>query len=79
MKTLLTRPYSPWIQPHWDELWLRPAGQVAVLSDLRVPEGTVLMRSWHPRDPNCRWQTAAVDAYGNPIGCPYLRDFVSAP
>jgi radical SAM protein with 4Fe4S-binding SPASM domain len=35
------------------------------------------MQSWHPQDGNCCWQSATVDAHGNSIGCPYLREYVN--
>ena len=50
--------------------------QMAALANLKPPAGVQLMQSWHPNDPNCCWQTGAVDAYGRSIGCPYLRDYV---
>ncbi|RSS91834.1 SPASM domain-containing protein, partial [Streptomyces sp. WAC05950] len=31
--------------------------------------------SWHPKDGNCCWQNAGVDATGRSVGCAYLRDY----
>jgi radical SAM protein with 4Fe4S-binding SPASM domain len=62
---------------NWNELSVPLPEQMAALRALRPPEGVELMQSWHPHDPNCCWQMAAVDAYGNSIGCPYLRDFAN--
>ncbi|MGA5822852.1 radical SAM protein [Kitasatospora sp. NPDC094028] len=62
---------------NWKELSLPLSRQIATLDSLVVPDGIQLMQSWHPKDPNCCWQMSAVDAYGNSIGCPYLRDFAN--
>ena len=62
---------------HWDALSMTLEAQTAVLDALQTPPDVQLMRSWHPSDPNCCWQMAAIDAYGNSIGCPYLRDFAN--
>ncbi|GCB48955.1 radical SAM protein [Streptomyces sp. NL15-2K] len=62
---------------NWAELSVPLREQMAALEAVHVPEGLELMRSWHPNDPNCCWQMAAIDAYGNSIGCPYLRDFAN--
>jgi radical SAM protein with 4Fe4S-binding SPASM domain len=35
------------------------------------------MQSWHPNDANCCWQAATVNARGDSIGCPYLREYVN--
>ena len=61
----------------WDELAMTLEEQMAVLNALRLPAGMRLMQSWHPNDGNCCWQMAAVDPYGNSIGCSYLREFVN--
>lgn len=60
----------------WSELALPLAAQEAAVRDLRVPAGLKLMQSWHPKDANCCWQAATVDARGRSIGCPYLREYV---
>ncbi|MFF5025563.1 radical SAM protein [Streptomyces collinus] len=62
---------------NWADLSVPLPRQMAALAAIEVPEGVQLMQSWHPNDPNCCWQMAAVDAYGNSIGCPYLRDFAN--
>ena len=61
----------------WNELALSLEEQMAVLGTLRAPEGLAVMQSWHPNDGNCCWQAAAVNAYGNAIGCTYLREYVN--
>lgn len=65
------------VRQYWDELSLPLERQMEALAALRPPAGVELMQSWHPQDPNCCWQMAAVDAYGYSIGCPYLRDFAN--
>ena len=60
----------------WSELALPLAEQMAALAGLRVPQGLVLMQSWHPKDRNCCWQGAAINAAGRAIGCMYLREYV---
>lgn len=60
----------------WSELALPLADQMAALAGLRVPQGLVLMQSWHPKDRNCCWQGAAINAFGRAIGCMYLREYV---
>lgn len=64
-------------KPAWGELALSLDEQMAVLKDLRIPEGLKVMQSWHPNDRNCCWQGAAVNAYGDSIGCTYLREYVN--
>ncbi len=60
----------------WSELALPLADQMAALAALRVPQGLTLMQSWHPKDRNCCWQGAAINASGRAIGCMYLREYV---
>lgn len=60
----------------WSQLALPLDAQEAALAGLHVPPGLGLMSSWHPQDSNCCWQSATVDAHGNSIGCPYLREYV---
>ncbi|MET7435794.1 radical SAM protein [Streptomyces flaveolus] len=60
---------------HWKDLALRLPDQMAALDALRVPESVHLMTSWHPKDGNCCWQNAGVDATGRSVGCAYLRDY----
>jgi len=61
---------------HWRELGLPLPEQMAALDALVVPDGMHLMTSWHPKNGNCCWQNAGVDATGRVVGCPYLRDYV---
>lgn len=61
----------------WSELALTLQEQEAALAGLQVPEGIKLMQSWHPNDANCCWQAATVNARGDSIGCPYLREYVN--
>jgi radical SAM protein with 4Fe4S-binding SPASM domain len=61
----------------WAELALSLEEQTSALADLRVPEGFQIMQSWHPNDRNCCWQGATVNAYGDSIGCTYLREYVN--
>lgn len=60
----------------WSDLACSLEEMTAALSALRVPPGLSLMQSWHPRNPNCCWESAAVTAAGRSIGCPYLREYV---
>ncbi len=62
---------------NWGELSLSLDEMMAALNALRVPDDIQLMQSWHPRDGNCCWQTAAVSPTGESIGCPYMREYVS--
>ena len=61
----------------WSELAMSLDEQMATIAALRPPPGLKLMQSWHPRDRNCCWQSATVNAYGDSIGCPYLREYVN--
>ena len=61
---------------NWSELALSLEEQQAAVAGLKVPKGLGLMQSWHPNDANCCWQAAAVDPFGNSIGCMYLREYV---
>lgn len=60
----------------WKELALPLSEQMAALDRLVIPDELYLMRSWHPKDANCCWQSSGVDARGRSVGCSYLRDFV---
>ena len=62
---------------NWTELSLSLDEMMDALNAVRVPPGIQLMQSWHPRDGNCCWQTAAVSPVGDSIGCPYMREYVS--
>lgn len=61
----------------WPVYAMSLADQMAVLDGLEVPEDMHLMQSWHPNDANCCYQNSAIDAHGNSIGCPYLREYVN--
>lgn len=61
----------------WPEFALSLEECMAVLRELRPPDGVHLMQSWHPNDNNCCSQNAGVDVYGNSIGCPYLRELAN--
>lgn len=60
----------------WSDLALPLDAQMAALAALKVPQGLTLMQSWHPKDRNCCWQGAAINASGRAIGCMYLREYV---
>jgi radical SAM protein with 4Fe4S-binding SPASM domain len=61
----------------WTELALSLDEQDEIIAALEVPDGLGLMQSWHPKDRNCCWQAAAVNAFGDSIGCMYLREYVN--
>jgi len=61
----------------WTDYALSLEEMMAALRALRPPAGMHVMQSWHPNDANCCWQMAAVNAWGDSIGCAYLREFVS--
>ena len=60
----------------WADLALSLEEQMAALADLAPPPGLEVMQSWHPQDRNCCWQAAAINAFGDSIGCMYLREYV---
>ncbi len=60
----------------WSALGLPLAEQMQALAALRLPRGLGLMQSWHPKNRNCCWQGAAINAFGRAIGCMYLREYV---
>jgi radical SAM protein with 4Fe4S-binding SPASM domain len=61
----------------WDTYSLSLEEMTAALRALEPPQGMRIMQSWHPNDANCCWQAAAVNAWGDSIGCAYLREFVN--
>jgi radical SAM protein with 4Fe4S-binding SPASM domain len=61
----------------WRDFALSLDEQMQVIASLKPPAGLGIMQSWHPRDHNCCWQSATVDAFGNSIGCVYLREYVN--
>jgi radical SAM protein with 4Fe4S-binding SPASM domain len=64
------------VKARWSELALSLDEQMAALGALKPPDGLKVMKSWHPTDRNCCWQSAAVDSFGKSIGCAYLREYV---
>jgi radical SAM protein with 4Fe4S-binding SPASM domain len=64
------------VRQQWRELALPLQEMTQALDRLRAPEGLRIMHSWHPRDANCCWQMSAVNAFGDSIGCAYLREYV---
>jgi radical SAM protein with 4Fe4S-binding SPASM domain len=74
----ILRPYPLGrMRERWDELSLSLDEMMLALAALRPPEGVRVTQSWHPNDANCCWQMAAVNAYGDSIGCAYLREYVN--
>jgi radical SAM protein with 4Fe4S-binding SPASM domain len=61
----------------WGELALSLDEQMTALNGLRPPPGVRVAHSWHPHDKNCCWSSVTINAYGDSIGCPYLREFVN--
>ena len=61
----------------WNELALSLDEQMTALDGLRPPPGLRVAHSWHPHDKNCCWSSVTVDAHGDSIGCPYLRELVN--
>lgn len=62
---------------HWSALALSLDEQMDALAALDVPPGLGVMKSWHPKDRNCCWQAAAINAFGDSVGCLYLREYVN--
>jgi len=61
----------------WKELALSLEEQDAAIAAMCPPRGLEVMQSWHPKDGNCCWQAAAVNPFGDSIGCMYLREYVN--
>ena len=61
----------------WKEFACSLDDMMHALNALHIPEGLHFMQSWHPKDGNCCWQSSAVNAWGDSIGCSYLREFVN--
>lgn len=61
----------------WESIALPLEAQMAALAALAPPPGLKVMQSWHPRNQNCCWQAAALNAFGDIIGCQYLREYVN--
>lgn len=64
------------VKPQWGELALTLDEMTSAIADLRAPPGVRIMQSWHPRNANCCWQMSGINAYGDSIGCAYLREYV---
>ncbi len=64
------------MREQWSELSLSLPEMSAALAAVRAPPGVRIMQSWHPRNANCCWQMSAVNAFGDSIGCAYLREYV---
>ena len=74
----ILRPYPLGrMRQNWGELSLGLPEMMAAIAGLAAPDGVRLMQSWHPNDANCCWQMAAANAYGDSIGCAYLREYVN--
>ncbi|WP_428486449.1 radical SAM/SPASM domain-containing protein [Rhodopila sp.] len=65
------------MRENWNEFSLSLQEMTAAIGSLIPPPGLRLMQSWHPNDANCCWQMAAVNAFGDSIGCTYLREYVN--
>jgi radical SAM protein with 4Fe4S-binding SPASM domain len=65
------------MRENWRELSLSLNDMTAAIGSLVAPPGLRLMQSWHPNNANCCWQMAAVNAFGDSIGCTYLREYVN--
>jgi radical SAM protein with 4Fe4S-binding SPASM domain len=65
------------VKARWSDLALSLDEQMAALAGLDPPPGVRIMQSWHPKDRNCCWQGAAVNPFGDSIGCAYLREYVN--
>jgi radical SAM protein with 4Fe4S-binding SPASM domain len=64
------------VKQKWRELSLSLADMSTALASLRAPAGVRIMQSWHPRNANCCWQMSGINAFGDSIGCAYLREYV---
>lgn len=64
------------VKEQWTELALSLPEMTAALASVRAPQGLRIMQSWHPRNANCCWQMSAINAFGDSIGCAYLREYV---
>lgn len=64
------------VRPQWRKLALSLDEMSTALQRLQPPAGVRIMQSWHPRDANCCWQMSAINAFGDSIGCAYLREYV---
>jgi radical SAM protein with 4Fe4S-binding SPASM domain len=65
------------VREQWPELALSLEEMTAALETLRPLAGLRIMQSWHPRNANCCWQMSGINAFGDSIGCAYLREYVN--
>jgi radical SAM protein with 4Fe4S-binding SPASM domain len=65
------------VRTNWEDLALPLEEQERAIAALVPPPGVQVMQSWHPKDRNCCWSAASIDAFGNSIGCSYLRELVN--
>src|SRR5262249_6096849 len=65
------------VKENWRELSLSLAEMSEALANLHPPSGIRIMQSWHPRNANCCWQMSGINAFGDSIGCAYLREYVN--
>ena len=65
------------VKQAWGELALSLDEMTAALAALQAPPGLRVMQSWHPRNANCCWQMSGINAFGDSIGCAYLREYVN--
>lgn len=65
------------VKAQWRELALSLDEMTTAISGLRRTRSVRVMQSWHPKNANCCWQMSAVNAYGDSIGCAYLREYVN--
>ena len=65
------------VKRQWRDYALSLDEMQQAVSGLRPPEGLRIMRSWHPNNGNCCWQMSAINAFGDSIGCAYLREYVN--
>jgi radical SAM protein with 4Fe4S-binding SPASM domain len=62
---------------NWAELALSLEEMMKAIGELKAPTSVRVMQSWHPRNANCCWQMSAINAFGDSIGCAYLREYVN--
>ena len=65
------------VKRQWRDLALSLDEMTTALDSVQPPPGVRIMQSWHPKNANCCWQMAAINAYGDSIGCSYLREYVN--
>ncbi len=65
------------VKQQWGELALSLEEMTKAIDELTPPPSVRVMQSWHPRNANCCWQMSAINAFGDSIGCAYLREYVN--